>query len=167
MQPNQPSDRLLKYPLMERQDLNQSQLGSFKFTPVDNVQSLTAVATNYLQQQLAENLAKASPFNQNKANFVLGDNATPGINLTQQSSTADPNFFNKHIKPDIGDSRLRLGPAALRSAVTGAATSPTKTDRLNIDRYEFDNALSYHHHTRSLDVSVLTSLQLVDLDSSH
>ncbi|KAK5209958.1 hypothetical protein LTR41_004590 [Exophiala xenobiotica] len=42
-----PSDCLLKYPSMERQDLNQSHLGSFKFTPIDNLPSVPPLAMQY------------------------------------------------------------------------------------------------------------------------
>ncbi|KIX93319.1 uncharacterized protein Z520_10962 [Fonsecaea multimorphosa CBS 102226] len=131
MASNNASERLFKYPPMERQDLNQSQLGSFKFTPVDpvssssSIQTLTQSAKLYLEEQLSRRLPRvAAGTSQNKLHTVT--NVSPEKPLSySNSSSADANFFNKHIKPDLGDSRLRLGPAALRSAVAGAA-SPTK-----------------------------------------
>lgn len=56
-----PSERLLKYPPMTRQDLNQSQLGSFKFTPVDNLGEIpdNPEPSKFLQDQLAESFARA------------------------------------------------------------------------------------------------------------
>ena len=39
---------------------------------------------------------------------------------------ADPTFFNNQIKPHLDNSRLRLGPAAVRAAVESASTSPHK-----------------------------------------
>ena len=158
MSSEHPAERLLKYPLTKRQDLNQSQLGSFKFTPVDNVQSMTAIATNILNQQLAQNLARTSPatFSQHTPNTSLPENTGSSHKPPGQRPTVDPNFFNKHIKPHLGDSRLRLGPAAFRSAVESATTSPpkaAKTDRLKVDPHEFDTALTLHHPSKSLDVS--------------
>ena len=151
------AERLLKYPLMERQDLNQSQLGSFKFTPVDNVPSMRAIATNILNQQLAHNLARTSAARfPHKVNTSLSENTGPSHKQPLQRPPVDPNFFNKHIKPHLGDSRLRLGPAAFRSAVEGAATSPPKTlnaDLLNVDRHGFDAALTLHHPSKSPGVS--------------
>lgn len=140
MPSTKPSERLLKYPPMERQDLNQTQLGSFKFTPVDNIHSLTSIATKYLNQQLAQNLARASASRTSDRTLhaSLGHNTVGVVNKSSvphnHPPPTDPEFFNRHIKPHLGESRLRLGPAALRSAVEGAATSPTKKDRRSIDR---------------------------------
>ncbi|RMD44301.1 hypothetical protein DV735_g797, partial [Chaetothyriales sp. CBS 134920] len=39
-----------KYPGMERQDLTQAQLGSFKFTPVDNIDNTPSNTNNWLNQ---------------------------------------------------------------------------------------------------------------------
>ena len=155
-----PAERLLKYPLMERQDLSQSQLDSFKFTPTDNVPSMTALATSILHQQLAQSLARTSAacFS-HQANTSLPEKTGPSTSRKSpaQCPTIDPNFFNKHIKPHLGASRLRLGPAALSSAVEGATTSPPKTastDRLKIDRHELDAALTFHQ-SKSLEVRSL------------
>ncbi|KAK4936253.1 hypothetical protein LTR10_022840 [Elasticomyces elasticus] len=133
MPPTQPSERLLKYPPMERQDLNQAQLGSFKFTPVDNIRSLTSIATKYLNQQLAQNLARASnprttdrTLNVPPSGHNTVDVASHLSNLQNHPRPTDPEFFNAHIKPHLGESRLQLGTAALRSAVEGAARSPVK-----------------------------------------
>ncbi|EXJ96468.1 hypothetical protein A1O1_01594 [Capronia coronata CBS 617.96] len=131
-----PSERLLNYPPMERQDLNQSQLGSFKFTPVDNIQSIDSIATNYLKQQLAESLRRAEASRHVTANSVTGDFANSIMTAAPQVGSTDTDFFNKHIKPDLAESRLRLGPAALRSAVEGAAKSPTKQGQSVIDGQE-------------------------------
>jgi len=139
MPPTKPSERLLTYPPMERQDLNQAQLGSFKFTPVDNIHSLTSIATKYLNQQLAQNLARAStPRTSDRTlNASLGkhnvDVASQLPNTQNHPPRTDPEFFNAHIKPHLGESRLQLGPAALRSAVEGAARSPAKKPRLEFE----------------------------------
>lgn len=159
-----PSDRLFRYPPMERQDLNQSQLGSFKFTPVDNVSSLQAMATSYMNSQISAYLARA------KATSASERPSHPS------SGIVDADFFNKHIKPDLGDSRLRLGPAAVRSAVEGAATSPTRqdhmladqtnSDRLNADCLRVASASPFHVQGRNPLVRLLSSiltLLLVDL----
>jgi hypothetical protein len=161
---DKPSDRLFRYPPMERQDLNQSQLGSFKFTPVDNVSSLQAMATSYMNSQISAYLARAK--------------ATSSSERPSHPSTGivDADFFNKHIKPDLGDSRLRLGPAAVRSAVEGAATSPTRqehmlsdqtnSDRVNADCLGATAASPFHIQGRTplvrLPSSIFTLL-LVDL----
>ncbi|KIW50754.1 hypothetical protein PV05_09542 [Exophiala xenobiotica] len=58
-----PSDCLLKYPSMERQDLNQSQLGSFKFTPVDNIPSVSPVAMQYFPANMDPAAATFMPSN--------------------------------------------------------------------------------------------------------
>jgi hypothetical protein len=123
-----PGERLFKYPPMERQDLNQTQLGSFKFTPVDpvnNFQALTNSAKQFLEHQLS---SRQRTGHVSTSTGLSPDNSStlssqrPPANHAQPD--VDPSFFNKHIKPDLDDSRLRLGPAALRSAVQGA--SPTK-----------------------------------------
>ncbi|KAK5050958.1 hypothetical protein LTR84_003517 [Exophiala bonariae] len=114
---DKPSDRLFKYPPMERQDLNQSQLGSFKFTPVDNISSLQAIATSYMNNNINTIIARVK----------AGHYADRSFN--QSAVNRDTDFFNTHIKPDLGDSRLRLGPAAVRSAVEGA-TSPVRQQRI-------------------------------------
>lgn len=125
-------ERLFKYPAMERQDLNQSQLGSFKFTPVDNLHSLTLEARAFLERQLAERAARILGMKaaQNDANvnaLSVRTRDEPGKQVNQPEPSTDVDFFNKHIKPDLAESRLRLGPAALRVAVEGAA-SPKKRD---------------------------------------
>ncbi|EXJ78975.1 hypothetical protein A1O3_08475 [Capronia epimyces CBS 606.96] len=136
MAATKPSERLLKYPPMERQDLNQSQLGSFKFVPVDRIQSIDAIATNYLRQQLAESLFRAESARLSATKAASGGVASPIQTTSPQSASTDADFFNKHIKPDLAESRLRLGPAALRSAVEGAAKSPTKQGQLMGSRQE-------------------------------
>lgn len=151
---DKPSDRLFRYPPMERQDLNQSQLGSFKFTPVDNVSSLHAMATSYMNNQISNYLART------KATTSSDRSSHPS------SAIVDAGFFNKHIKPDLGDSRLRLGPAAVRSAVEGAATSPTRhdhmlsdqtnSDRLNTDCLGATSASPFHLQGRTPLVRLLS-----------
>lgn len=172
MSPNKPPERLFKYPPMERQDLTQSQLNSFKFTPVDSTPH-TTIGRNFLEEQLNQSVtrmaAKHSRRSTNTTNTLI--NALPEnpfvltINPLQQpkTSSTDPNFFNKVIKPALAESRLRLGPAALRSAVEGAA-SPTKQDGFTVDRQEVDAALNLHRPSQSLNVSLLPSSSLtVDL----
>jgi len=159
---DKPSDRLFKYPPMERQDLNQSQLGSFKFTPVDSVGSLQAIATSYMNSQINAYLSRV------KVSSLSSDrpSSSPGGN-------AKADFFNKHIKPDLGDSRLRLGPAALRSAVDGAATSPTRhshvlaeqtsPDRLSADHFGSSSTGPLHNPGRLPLVALLCSIFMYSL----
>ena len=42
---------------------------------------------------------------------------------------ATHSVFNDHIKPDLINSRLRLGPSVLRSAVDAGVSSPSKEPR--------------------------------------
>lgn len=100
----------VKYPSMERQDLTQSQLGSFKFTPVDEV-APSSHPHPLLLQQYHQALQKGGFFNQ----------AAPSPDVTN-----DPAFFNQQIRPALDTSRLRLGPAVVRAAVESASTSPPK-----------------------------------------
>ncbi|ETI28775.1 hypothetical protein G647_01226 [Cladophialophora carrionii CBS 160.54] len=149
------SERLFKYPPMERQDLNQSQLGSFKFTPVDPVdlKSLTQSANQFLEQQFFQrqrlSVASASSTGafQDSASTLSSDR---GAHQPNQYAI-DTEFFNKHIKPDLGDSRLRLGPAALRSAVDGA--SPAKKQSLIHVQPEPDLSVKYHRPSNSINVT--------------
>ena len=157
MTPTIATERLFKYPPIERQDLNQSQLGSFKFTPVDpvnNMHSLTQSAKQFLEQQLSQRqrLPGAPPPShppwQDNGSTLSSERPMP----QPQFFGADTNFFNKHIKPDLGDSRLRLGPAALRTAVDGV-TSPTKKAYTNSLQQEPDFNMSYHRSSNSINVS--------------
>lgn len=154
MATTKPSERLLKYPPMERQDLNQSQLGSFKFTPVDKIPSFNAVAPNYLKQQLAESFARAEASRLSASMSVPAGVPTSSKVTSPPPASPDAAFFNKHIKPDLAESRLRLGPAALRSAVEGAARSPTKQDRFIMVGQEISPGLA-HHATQLIKVSAL------------
>lgn len=100
----------LKYPSMERQDLTQAQLGSFKFTPVDEV-APPSHPHPLLLQQYHQALQNGGFFNHT---------------VSSPDATNDPTFFNQQIKPSLDNSRLRLGPAAVRAAVECASTSPQK-----------------------------------------
>ncbi|KAK5943647.1 hypothetical protein PMZ80_004655 [Knufia obscura] len=97
---------------MERQDLTQAQLGSFKFTPVDEAVHQTPQYNPHplLLQQYSESLQNAGFDRQ----------------LSSPDIAADPSFFNHQIRPSLDSSRLRLGPAAVRAAVESASTSPQK-----------------------------------------
>lgn len=125
-----------KYPSMERQDLTQGQLGSFKFTPVD-VPSSTLGDTPFLLQAQARLRARvgdpSSITADNQSSFPVASQQWlgPAMNrlcfpaaLSTDSTTSDPTFFNTHLKPDLEDSRLKFGPAAFRAAVAG--NSPDK-----------------------------------------
>jgi hypothetical protein len=138
---------------MERQDLNQSQLGAFKFTPVENIQDLTNIATNYMNQQIASYLAK---------NGHQPARGNPATRPPTQAASMNPGFFNNHIKNQFSDSRLRLGPAAFRRAVEEAATSPQKqqqqhfvADRRLRDRSDDTVSTSYSQDRMSSPVSFL------------
>ncbi|KIW72637.1 hypothetical protein PV04_00817 [Phialophora macrospora] len=145
------SERLFRYPPMERQDLNQSQLGSFKFTPVDPVdlKSLTRAANQFLEQQLfqRQRLSSSTRAFQDNASTLSSERNPRQPN----QSAADPDFFNKYIKPDIGESRLRLGTAALRSAIDGA--SPAKRTPFIQAQQEPEFSVNYHHPSSSINVA--------------
>lgn len=102
----------VKYPSMERQDLTQAQLGSFKFTPVDEAVYHAPQPSPHplLLQQYNESLQNAGFDRQ----------------LMSPDIAADPSFFNHQIRPSLDTSRLRLGPAAVRAAVESASSSPPK-----------------------------------------
>lgn len=100
----------VKYPSMERQDLTQAQLGSFKFTPVDEA-APSSHPHPLLLQQYHQALQNSSYLNHS---------------VSSPEVTNDPSFFNQRIKPSLDTSRLRLGPAAVRKAVESASTSPQK-----------------------------------------
>ncbi|EXJ64828.1 hypothetical protein A1O7_01166 [Cladophialophora yegresii CBS 114405] len=159
--PSKMSERLFKYPPMERQDLNQSQLGSFKFTPVDPVdlKSLTQSASQFLEHQLSQRQrlsvtsASSTGAFQDSASTWSSDRGPPQPN----QYGIDAEFFNRHIKPDLGDSRLRLGPAALRSAVDGA--SPAKKPSWNHVQQQPDFSVNYHHPSGSISISQVASPQ--------
>lgn len=152
------SERIFKYPPMERQDLNQSQLGSFKFTPVDpidpasNLQSLTQSARQYLDQKMYGGLHRGSS---STAGAVSDDASTfsprPPFPQTH-ASNADAEFFNKHIKPDLGDSRLRLGPAAFRSAVDGIGSPQKNRGAIHV-RQDTESTGGFHDPNDSFSVS--------------
>jgi hypothetical protein len=132
------SKPFLQYPSMERQDLTQSQLGSFKFTPVDavrkeiNQEYLTALAHEEMLGQLqysAQRAVAMASVTPSRASFDFA--ITSATNLAAHNNLQIPHsgssFFNKHIKPDLEDSRLRYGPAALRSAVESHSPKKTRT----------------------------------------
>lgn len=126
------------YPSMERQDLTQGQLGSFKFTPVDAPPSdtlddmllaaqammrarvstlpqfITADNQSEAAQPVASQLASQPCFPQSTSAFSFEPTPPPSA-----LPKPDSDFFNTHIKPDLEESRLKLGPAAFRAAVDG------------------------------------------------
>ena len=133
-----------KYPSMERQDFTQGQLGSFKFTPVDVPSSNTLGDTPMLlaaQAMLRDRVRKQTQLvtADNQTEFsqsVIASQQWANQPSTSQSASAsalafeptpppsalskpDSEFFNTHIKPDLEESRLKLGPAAFRAAVDG------------------------------------------------
>lgn len=147
-----------KYPLMERQDLTQGQLGSFKFTPVDPTSTLgdtpwllaaqaqlraragdregPALVTADDQSNIASRIASQLGVHQNSQSFY---SALPFDSFHRTAiPTSDPAFFNKHIKPDLEESRLKLGPAAFRAAVVG--NSPDKSFSQTRTRAEVSHA---------------------------
>lgn len=149
----------VKYPSMERQDLTQAQLGSFKFTPVDEA-SRDAPHPHPLF------LSQYAPIPKNGS-----------WNSEQRFTTemvCDASFFNHQIKPSLDGSRLRLGPAAVRAAVESASSSPQKyfsrrrpqdAMRGNVRQEDFHTSrsiqLTTHRHSRSFPISlVLLSMNL-------
>lgn len=100
----------VKYPSMERQDLTQAQLGSFKFTPVDEAAPSTYPHHLTLQQYYQ----------------VMHDTGYANRGVLSPVTTNSPTLFAQQIAPSLSTSRLRLGPAAVRAAVESAATSPKK-----------------------------------------
>ena len=124
---------------MERQDLSQGQLGSFKFAPVDVIrqprvhnQFLNDLAREHMSSHLkvaAQHSATVPP--RSLRSRALGSSEVDASNQQNPfthhiptSPTSDSGFFNHHIKPDLTDSRLKYGPAAVRSAVD--SNSPEK-----------------------------------------
>jgi hypothetical protein len=144
-----------KYPIMERQDLTQGQLGSFKFTPVDNSpqasQSLAhgwrkTRAQQRLEQQLRASIKRVlatQPETSTQQPAKLPNTNTPQSHspTRARASACSPpyySFFNEHIKPDLGESRLKFGTAAIRLAVE--SQSPEKgreASKTNLDVSEF------------------------------
>ena len=130
------SKSFLPYPNMERQDLTQGQLGSFKFTPVDavphNRDYWTAVAHQQMLNQLqdaAQQAVAMAPdvYPHARSNSAGCFSNTWSTHGNQQSPREDTAFFDKHSKPDLADSRLKYGPAALRSAVQSHSPQKTRT----------------------------------------
>ena len=125
------SKPFLPYPSMERQDLTQGQLGSFKFTPVDavhkdiNKEYLTAMAHQEMLTQLQSAAHHAVAMAADSANHPK-----PGFSNSRASLANPPTastVFDQHFKPDLEDSRLKYGPAALRSAVDLQSSEKTRT----------------------------------------
>lgn len=126
------------YPSMERQDLSQGQLGSFKFAPVDagqvcnSSQFLSDLARQYMSshlKQAARNPA-ITPVTRSTTSQARIKQVDPEKrqNTSQSHVPTGPisesSFFNDHIRPDLEDSRLKYGPAVVRSAVN--SNSPEK-----------------------------------------
>jgi len=101
----------LKYPSMERQDLTQSQLGSFKFAPVD---------------EAPRDSPHPHPLFMSRYAFDFQNDGSSDRGHNSSQMAFDPPFFNHQIKPSLDSSRLRLGPAAVRAAVESASFSPQK-----------------------------------------
>lgn len=132
------SKSFLPYPNMERQDLTQGQLGSFKFTPVDAVQRdpnkdfLTAMAHQQMLTQLQNAAQQAVAMSPDVYQHTRSDSAgclsnTWSSHGNPQSPKQDVAFFDKRSKPDLADSRLKYGPAALREAVQSHSPQKVRT----------------------------------------
>lgn len=131
--PNSP-----RYPAMERQDLTQGQLGSFKFTPVDvqlynNMMGETPMlwqAQARLNDRLAQQShvhkysrnTKNSPSPSRRADYNMSNFASQqspfGFPSQPQSPLAntDPGLFNAFTTSDMEYSQLRMGSVAPHSA---------------------------------------------------
>lgn len=137
------------YPSIERQDLTQGQLGSFKFTPVDSTSYPTPSfeprgEARRLWQARAQARARMRGGRDQKSALERGawqqyshrarsqspnkfdQNDSSYASAMSQStqpqtpdSLRDQTFFNEHVKQDLEDSRLRLGATGFRSAVRG------------------------------------------------
>jgi hypothetical protein len=121
------SKHFLPYPSMERQDLTQGQLGSFKFTPVDSVRkdiSREHVRTFQTQQEMIARLYPAQdPFDQAwKSHAAFSDNSALSRAVTAVNTPPDPTFFD-----NLDDSRLKYGPAAVRTAVQSYSPERTRS----------------------------------------
>ena len=132
------SKSFLPYPNMERQDLTQGQLGSFKFTPVDAVRRdhnkdfWTAMAHQEFVTQLKHGVQQAVAMAPNVYQHARTDSAACFSNTwsshdNPQSPKQDAAFFDQHSKPDLADSRLKYGPAALREAVQSHSPQKART----------------------------------------
>lgn len=96
----------VKYPSMERQDLTQAQLGSFKFTPVDEVRPDAAMFPPHprLAKQYVTSLKTAELIDQH---FRRPDTA----------SSSAPSFYDYDSKSSLDNSSSRLRPIAVRQAL--------------------------------------------------
>jgi hypothetical protein len=111
------SKHFLPYPSMERQDLTQGQLGSFKFTPVDSVRkdiSREHTRTFQAQQKM---IARLHPAQESldpawKSHAAFSDTSALSRSATAINTPPDLAFFD-----NLDNSRLKYGPAAVRSAV--------------------------------------------------
>lgn len=104
------------YPRMERQDLTQAQLGAFKFTPTDEVRP---VFTNLSPLFSPTRHHASTQF----SHFTNHDFNQHNLQVSTSPTRVDSTFFNTYIKPDLTNSRIRLGPNVVRAAVDGASPS--------------------------------------------
>lgn len=120
---------------MERQDLTQGQLGSFKFTPVDAVSPDKGRWTAMAQQEVFTELQHAAQravamapdaYSHARSNSAGCFSNAWSSHGNPQSPKQDTTFFDKQSKPDLAESRLKYGPAALRSAVESYSPQKTK-----------------------------------------
>lgn len=136
------------YPSMERQDLSQGQLGSFKFAPVDadrihgGSRFLSDLARHYMSshlKQAAQNptVTPVARTNSTRARLKQADSEhrqTAPLPHVPTSPASESSFFNNHIRSDLIDSRLKYGPAVVRSAVN--SNSPERkreTEHVQVD----------------------------------
>lgn len=109
-----------------REEFKDDSPSPFKFTPTDEIwplnQSRASQDTHHFNTRLP--ICDSSVLSHPVSHGSLTSTSTVKSPLSQSSSIFD--IFNEHIKPDLVNSRLRLGPSALRCMVDSTSTSPTK-----------------------------------------
>jgi hypothetical protein len=160
-----------KYPSMERQDLTQGQLGSFKFTPVDIEQRNNRFGETPLLWQAQAKL-RARLDQQPALEGVAWDNKwSPKknnlYNRTAESSygplsQANPRFINDYISSDTQGSGFKMDAVELRSPVN--SDSPKRLhygDQTNVSHSLLQTTIRGYLLTCISSILLSTLLNLV------
>ena len=110
-----------------REEFNDNNAAAFKFTPTDEIwplnealpqQSYPSTHPCTMADHKSDYPAHAVTYPPQSVHDLKDD--------LQLHIPATHTVFNEHIKPDLINSRLRLGPSVFRSAVDTGFTSPSK-----------------------------------------